>query len=104
MAKPGLNGMFRELRGKVGDLVFRRLYGKTVVSRAPDFSRRKLSAAQTAHCRRFRKASQLAKLALQDPKRKTAYAAKARRQKRPLIAVATSDCYKRLINQSGMAS
>ncbi len=93
MAKAGLNPALKGLRGKVGDLVFRQLYGKTVVSRAPDFSRRKLSVAQRAHCRRFGTAAQQARLALKDPRRRAGYAAKAKRQNRPLIAVAISDCY-----------
>jgi len=90
MAKSILTPALSQLRGKVGNLVFRRLYGRTVVSAAPDFSRRKLSAAQKAHCQRFKTAAQPARLALKDPKRKAAYQATARRQNRPLIAVAIS--------------
>lgn len=93
MAKTSFNPILEGLRGKMGNVVFRQLYGKTVVSRVPDFSRRKLSAAQKAHLRQFKAAALQAQAALKDPKRRAAYQAKARRQKRPLIAVAISDCY-----------
>ena len=85
----------KELRGKVGGLVFRQLYGQTVVSRVPDFSRRQLSAAQQAHCQRFKAAAQQARLALADPVRRATYTAQARQQHRPLIAVAIRDCYQK---------
>ena len=85
----------KELRGKMGGVVFRRLYGQNVASRVPDFSRRQLSAAQQAHCQRFKTAAQQARLALADPVRRAAYAALALEQHRPLIAVAISDCYQK---------
>ena len=53
MATSKLNPALEQLRDKIGGLVFRQVRGKLVVSSAPDFSRRKLSAAQKAQCRRF---------------------------------------------------
>lgn len=93
MAKTTLHPMLRQLRGKVGNLVFRRLYGKTVVSRAPDFSRRKLSAKQKAQIQRFADAVRHARAALADPKTRAAYAVRAKRQSRPLMAVAIRDYF-----------
>jgi hypothetical protein len=94
MAKTTLSPVLRQLRGKVGNLVFRQLYGKTVVSRAPDFSRRKLSAKQQAQVRRFADAVRHARATLADPKTRAAYAVQAKRQSRPLISVAIRDYFK----------
>jgi len=94
MAKATLNSALAGLRGKMGNVVYRQLYGRTVISCGPDFSRWKLTAPQKAHLRRFGAAARLVKFALKDPQRRAAYAAQARRQKRPLIAVAISDCYR----------
>ena len=42
----------------------------------------------------FKAAARQARPALADPKRRAVYAAQAKRQNRPLIAVAISDCYR----------
>ena len=73
------------LRGKIGNLVFRQVKGKLVVSGAPDFSRRKLSAAQKAQRRRFADAVRRAR---------AGDAAKAARQSRSLYYVLISDYLK----------
>ena len=96
MGKASFNAPVGQLRGKIGNLVFRQLYGKTVVSQVPDFSRRKLSAAQRAQCQRFARAVRQAQIALRDPQRRAAYQSQARRHQRPLIAQAVQDGYKHL--------
>jgi hypothetical protein len=53
MAKVELNPSVAALRGKVGDLVHRRLWGQQITSRVPDFSQRQLSEKQVAQNSRF---------------------------------------------------
>jgi hypothetical protein len=53
MAKVELNPSVAALRGKIGDLVYRRLWGHQITARAPDFSKRDLSEKQQAQVGRF---------------------------------------------------
>ena len=92
MAKVTLNPLLEQVRGKIGDMVFRQVNGRLVISRAPDFSRRKLSAQQKKQCQRFKDAVRAAKLALTDPKRRAAYQAKAVATGGSLVGVAIGDC------------
>jgi hypothetical protein len=94
VATSKLNPALEQLRGKIGGLVFRQVRGKLVVSSAPDFSRRKLSAAQKAQCRRFADAVRHARAVLKDPQRRPTAAAKATRQSRSVYAVLISDYLK----------
>jgi len=45
MAKVRLNPILEQVRGKVGDLVFKRSGEEVIISRKPDFSERQLSEA-----------------------------------------------------------
>ena len=76
MAKVLSNPVVQGLSGSLGrDLMLRRLAdGRTVLCVKPDFSRRKLSAQQHDHHRRFRKASAYARSAA---KTQQAYAERA---------------------------
>jgi len=94
MGRTTLHPALQGLRGRIGNLVFRQLYGKTVVSQAPDFSRRKLSARQKAHGRRFAAAVRQARALLANPARKAIYQKKAAKLAKPLMAVAIGDCYR----------
>ena len=96
MAKVILNSGLAGLRGKIGDLVYRQLYGKTVVSVVPDFSGRKLTGPQKAHLQKLGAAAKQAKILLKDPKRRAVYAAQAKREKKPLVSVAIRDCYRKM--------
>jgi hypothetical protein len=53
MAKVTLNPAVAALSGKVGGLVYRRLWGRQVISHVPDFSKRVWSAKQLAQVSRF---------------------------------------------------
>ena len=65
MAKITLSPIFQEIRGKLGDFVFRRTHtGEVILSKIPDMSKVKWSKAQKAHRQRFRKAVAYAKAAL----------------------------------------
>jgi hypothetical protein len=91
MAKAKLNSILEQVRGKVGDLVFRHYGDKVVVSRAPDFTGQERTAGQLAMQERFRQATQYAKLALTDPAAKAVYEAAARATGRPLFSLAVAD-------------
>lgn len=55
MAKVKLNPILEQVRGAVGDLVFKRYGDEVVLARKPDVEGREASAAQTAHRERFRR-------------------------------------------------
>ena len=82
-----LHEAIKELHGQIGDYVFRHVRGKLVVSRAPDWSRRKRTARQKAASKNFGEVSRRARALLADPKKKAAYQVKADRLKLPLISV-----------------
>jgi hypothetical protein len=67
MAKLQLNSALRDLRGSIDNLVIRRTpYGK-VLSRKPDMSRVKWSAAQLAHRQRMKVAASKYRKLMSDP-------------------------------------
>lgn len=64
MAKVIMNQLTKAFRGSIGGLVFRQMpNGSVLVSRAPDFSRRKFSKGQKEHQQRFRDAVSYARSA-----------------------------------------
>ena len=90
MAKVKLNSMFDGLRGRMGDMVFRVLYGETVASRLQDFSGRVSSADQQVQIGRFKTAVPRAKELLADPQRRAECEALAAHLHKPLMALAIS--------------
>jgi len=54
MAKVRLNPILEQVRGQVGDLVFKRYGGEVVLSRKPDYEGREWTEAQIAHRERSR--------------------------------------------------
>jgi hypothetical protein len=67
MTKVILNPGLRELRGKMGDWTYRRMYGKQTIMKTPDMSNVKWTKAQKASRQRFKEAVSYAKQALADP-------------------------------------
>jgi hypothetical protein len=65
------------IRGKVGNLVFKKYKTGTVITRYPDLSRAGCSALQRAHRSRFQQAIILTKEALADPGRKRCFQKRA---------------------------
>lgn len=64
MAKVTMNHLMKAFSGSIGGLVFRQMPdGSVLVSKAPDFSRRKFSKGQKEHQQRFREASAYASYA-----------------------------------------
>lgn len=81
MAKTINNTITHGVSGKFGDqIVFRQVNGKTLMCKSP-ISRGKTSAKQEQQQEKFKKASQYAKQALEDPVLSAEYALEAKRRK-----------------------
>ncbi len=91
MAQVKLNPILDELRGQLGEVVFKRYGHKTVISRKPDMSKVKPSEAQLARRAQFKAATEYSKQALADPALKAVYAAAAARLNKPLNSVMIAD-------------
>lgn len=91
MAKFKLSPFLTEMRGQIGNLVFRQVRGKLVVSQAPDYSKRVSSDKQLARRQQFRTAHSYGRRALADPATRLAYEAVARREGKPVYAIMIRD-------------
>jgi hypothetical protein len=91
MAKVKLNPVMEQMRGKIGDLVFRKYEDRVVVTRNPDRDGYIPSAIQTGHRDRFRQAAAYGKGAFADPAQKALYEAAGKARRKPVFAVAMSD-------------
>ncbi len=91
MAKVRLNPILEQVRGKVGDLVFKRSGEGVIISRKPDFSERQLSEAQTAAQERFRQAALYGKMVMADPQTKKLYEDAAKAKGQPLFSLTVAD-------------
>jgi len=70
------SSMFHGFHGRLGDLVFRRCNGRTVIASAPRKSSKPVSEKQRAQKRRFSCASAYAKSVMADPEKAAACAAR----------------------------
>jgi hypothetical protein len=86
-----MNELIKAFRGALGDMVFRQMPdGSVLVSRSPDFSRRKFSKAQKDHQSRFKEASRYARFAA---KSQPLYAERARGTLTTAYNIALSDWF-----------
>ncbi len=93
MAKVKLNPILEQVRGQVGDLVFKRSGEDVVISRKPDFSDRQLSEAQEAVHERFRQAALYGKLVMADPEAKKLYEDAAKAKGKPMFSLTIADFF-----------
>ena len=93
MAKVKLNPVLEQIRGKVGDLVFRRYGDEVIISRKPDMSERELSPAQLAAQDRFRQAVLYGKVAMADSESKALYLDAAKAKGKPVFSLAVADFF-----------
>ncbi len=93
MAKVRLNPVLEGIRGKVGELVFKRYGEEEVVTRAPDLSGRDPTPKQEAVRSRFKLAALYGKTALADPQSKALYEAAAKEKGLSLFALAVADFF-----------
>src|SRR5512141_850556 len=87
--QPGL----LELRGKMGDWTYRRMYGQQTIMKTPDMSKVKWSKAQKQHRERFREAILYAHQAMADPKVRAHYEKVGKKADRQPFRVAVSDFF-----------
>jgi hypothetical protein len=93
MAKVRLNPILEQVRGKVGDLVFKRSGDEVVIARKQDFSNREPSEAQLAVQARFRQAALYGKLVMADPDTKKLYEDAAKAKGQPLFSLTMADFF-----------
>ena len=74
MAKVKLNPVLEQIRGQVGDLVFKHYGDEMVVGRKPDRSGILPTEGQLEHQERFRQAVLYGRLVMADPQKKAGYA------------------------------
>jgi hypothetical protein len=95
MAKIKLSPMLQEIRGRLGDYVFRRTHtGEVILSKVPDMSKVKWSKAQKAHRQRFKKAVAYARAAMAEPKVRAVYEKMAAKKGKRPFDMAVSDYFK----------
>ncbi len=94
MAKILINPALSGLRGQIGRLVFKHYHHGMVVSRHPDMSRVKPSAAQRAQRKRMTEAAEYYRRVLQDPVLLRRCRAIAKSRKIPLPAAAAAEFFR----------
>jgi hypothetical protein len=94
MAKIVLNTVFREARGSLNGLTFRRMHGRQTLIKKPDMSNVKWSEAQKAHRERFRDAVAYARRAMADPAVRARYEGEALAKGKRPFDMAVSDHFK----------
>jgi hypothetical protein len=95
MAKVKLNPMLKEVRGKLGNTVFRRSHtGDISLIKLADMSNVEWSDAQKAHRQRFKEAVAYAKAAMAEPKVRRRYEKEAAKKNKRPFDLAVSDYFK----------
>ena len=93
MAKVKLNPILEQIRGKVGDLVFKRYGEEVVLSRLPDFEGVEPTEAQLAQRERFRQAALYGKMVMADPETKAIYEEAAKAKGKPMFSLTVADFF-----------
>lgn len=91
MARVALNAVTAHLRGKFGDIVFKRIGGKLYATRRPGPRKTKPKTDEKKRMKRFRAAHKYAQRVMADPELKAGYAAAARKHRRRIYNLAVSD-------------
>jgi hypothetical protein len=94
MAIVELNPALRQIRGQLAGFVYRIRYGKQTISKPPDMSRVKWSAAQVEHRNRFRRAVAYARAAIAEPRVRAMYEQEALQKGKRPFDLAVSDYFK----------
>jgi hypothetical protein len=93
MAKVKTNPIIEQLRGKIGDLVFKRYGDEVVVARKPDLVGREPTEAQAAVREQFRQAALYGKMVMADPATKTIYEEAAKAKGQPVFSLTIADFF-----------
>jgi hypothetical protein len=91
MAKVKLNPITENIRGRIGDLVFKRYENEVVLSRLPDQSAQEPTEGQAQVRERFRLAAVYGRTVFADPVQKAAYEKEAKEQKKPVFSMTVAD-------------
>jgi len=91
MASAKLSPILDRVRGKLGELVFRRYAQGTVLQRTPDTEGRTSSPAQSAQRERFKQAAYYGRTVVADPVLKAAYAPRAKSKGLSVYALCVAD-------------
>jgi hypothetical protein len=93
MAKVKLNPILEQVRGQVGDLVFKRYGDEVVLSRKPDLTGHEWTEAQQATRERFRQAALYGRMAMADPEAKALYVEEAKAKGQPVFSLTIADFF-----------
>lgn len=93
MAKVKLNPVLEQIRGQVGDLVFKHYGDEMVVGRKPDRSGIQPTEAQLEHQERFRQAVLYGQLVMADPQKKALYGKASKATGKPLFSLTVADFF-----------
>ena len=93
MAKVKTNPVVEQLRGKIGDLVFKRYGDEVVVGRKPDLTGQSPTEAQAAVREQFRQAALYGKMVMADPATKTIYEEAAKAKGQPVFSLTIADFF-----------
>jgi hypothetical protein len=93
VAQVKMNPVFVQVKGKVGDLVFKQYGEALVMARTPHANGHEATPAQVAVRERFREAALYGKLALAQPAVRQVYAAAAREQGKPVTSLTIADFF-----------
>jgi hypothetical protein len=93
VAKVKTNPIIEQVRGQIGDLVFKRYGEQVVVSRKPDMEGREPTAAQAAQREVFRQAALYGKVVMADPATKAIYEEAAKASGQPVFSLTVADFF-----------
>src|SRR3989304_4641305 len=93
MPKVKVNPIIEQIRGAVGDLVFKRYGDKIVLARKPDMEGQTPTEAQLAHRERFREAAVYGKMVMADPAAKAVYDEAAKAKGQPVFSLTLADFF-----------
>ena len=93
MAKVKLNPVLEQMRGPVGDLVFKHYGDAVVVGSKPNRSGVQPTEAQLQHQERFRQAVLYGQLVMADLEKKALYAEAAKASGKPLFSLTIADFF-----------
>jgi hypothetical protein len=93
MAHTQLNPVLINIRGKIGDLVFNRQNGGTVISKLPSFDGRESTEARKAIQQKFRQAVIYGKMVMADPATRALYADAAKEDHKPIFSLTVADFF-----------
>ena len=93
MAKVKLNPVVEQVRGGIGDLIFKRYGEDVIVARKADTADRPWSEAQLASREHFRQAALYGKLMMADPAMKALYDEAAKTHGKPVFSLTIADFF-----------